>query len=154
MLAANDKERQQVPIFPILAFNEAIASDLFRLDENPYTEWPDSKPAKSVVHVEFRSLAVLEKRRMEELRQWLEDSERPYSEPRKRIRRRRRSRGWRLAHKPGGLCRTAGGTRRRRRCPGGERQRWACQIGWIGGRTGVVLRCARERVTDGDEGGR
>ena len=78
---------RMVPIGPLIpsAFldgknpdDTSFGGDIFHGKSNDYVEWLNSKPECSVVYVSFGSIAVLQKKQMEEVARALIDSGRPF----------------------------------------------------------------------------
>ncbi|XP_075508052.1 LOW QUALITY PROTEIN: anthocyanidin 3-O-glucoside 5-O-glucosyltransferase 1-like [Primulina tabacum] len=58
--------------------DKSYGGDIFKLSENNYIEWLDSKPESSVVYVSFGSMFVLPKTQMEQIAKGLLDCGRPF----------------------------------------------------------------------------
>ena len=66
-----------VAIGPLMQLDSSISCDLFERSKD-YLPWLNSKPDGSVIYVSFGSLAVLQKKQMEEIFHGLMESHRPF----------------------------------------------------------------------------
>ncbi|KAK1295090.1 UDP-glycosyltransferase 75D1 [Acorus calamus] len=67
-----------IGVGPMVPSDNTVGADLFDGDVKDYKKWLDAKPPRSVVYVSFGSLALLQKKQLEEITKGLMESGRPF----------------------------------------------------------------------------
>ncbi|KAK1318061.1 UDP-glycosyltransferase 75B1 [Acorus calamus] len=67
-----------IGVGPMVPADKTVGADLFDGDVKDYKKWLDAKPPRSVVYVSFGTLALLQKRQLEEITKGLMESGRPF----------------------------------------------------------------------------